>query len=170
MALMDKSRSFKLLFICIAVVLVLVFAARVWFAAEKMPQLEYKLVDGSVLSMDGLQNKVVVFSFWSTSCGSCIAEMPHLVKMYEEYGKQGFEIVAIALAQDQLRDVVRLVYDKKLPYKVAYDADGRTAQAWGGIEYTPTVFIVNRKGQVIARMVGGESAEIETVIKTLLQV
>ncbi|MGL4668054.1 MAG: TlpA disulfide reductase family protein [Saezia sp.] len=165
---MDRSRALKFLLACVVALFMAAFLARLWFAADNAPLLEYKLVDGSVLPSYGAHNKVVVYSFWSTSCAPCIAELPHLKRMYEEYREQGLEVVAIALAQDQLKDVVRMTYDKELPFKVAYDSDGRVAQAWGGIQYTPTVFVVNRKGQVIDRIVGSDSSLVESIIKRLL--
>ena len=112
---MGKLLSLKLVFIYIAAVLALLLGWRIWFSPDAAPQVTYSLVDGNVLSSESLYNKVVIVSFWSTNCGSCIAEMPHLAKMYEMYHAQGLEIVTIALAQNQLRNVVRLVYDKKLP-------------------------------------------------------
>jgi len=165
---MGQLPSFRTLFIYIVVALALLLGWRLLFAPDNAPQVEYKLIDGNVLSSDDLQNKVVVISFWSTSCSSCIAEMPHLAKMYEDYHARGLEIVAVAVEHDQLRNVVRLAYDKNLPYKVAYDGNGRVVQAWGGIKYTPTAFVVNRRGQVVERLVGPQSDHIESMIKSLL--
>ena len=43
------------------------------------------------------ENEVVMIDFWASWCGPCIAQFPHLKKLYAEYAEKGFEIVAISL-------------------------------------------------------------------------
>ena len=133
-----------------------------------MPNAHYKLIDGSELSAQNLKNKVVVMTFWSTTCGACIVEIPHLSSLHENYREQGLEIVAVALKQDPLQAVVRLASDKKIPYKVAYDAGGTLARSWGGITYTPTTFIIDRDGVVVESFIGSQPNRLDEWIAKLL--
>lgn len=164
----QKTISFKKLLIGLITILALIIGTRLWFKAEIAPQIDYKRIDGSVLPAHALYDKVVIVNFWSTNCGSCIAEIPHLKNLYEKYNKQDLEIISVAMQQDQLQSIIQLIYNKKIPYSVTYDADGRIAQTWGGIQYTPTTFIINKKGEVTRRIIGESSAELESEIQKLL--
>ena len=47
------------------------------------------------------ENEVVLIDFWASWCGPCIAQFPHLKKLYAEYAEKGFEIVGISVDYTQ---------------------------------------------------------------------
>jgi thiol-disulfide isomerase/thioredoxin len=49
---------------------------------------------------DDFKGKVVLIDFWATWCGPCIAEMPHVVEVYEKYHGEGLEVIGITLDND----------------------------------------------------------------------
>jgi len=50
--------------------------------------------------------------------------------------------------------VAQFAQSRQLPFRVAIDHDGRLAQAFGPVQFTPTTFVVNRRGEVVKRYVG----------------
>ena len=50
---------------------------------------------------DGFKGKLIMLDFWATWCGPCRAELPNLVKVYEEFHAKGFEIIGISLDHEK---------------------------------------------------------------------
>lgn len=97
---------------------------------------------------------VMLVNFWATDCPVCVREMPELAATYEKYRGRGFELVAVAMRHDPPSHVVRFTEANRLPFKVALDSLGEHAKAFGGIRATPTTFVIDRRGNIVERIVG----------------
>lgn len=96
----------------------------------------------------------MLVNFWSTSCGICLSEMPELAALYNEYKEKGVEMVMVAGPHDRPNEVLEMAEAKAWPFPVALDIDGKVDAAFGTIIGTPTRFLINADGQLVARMVG----------------
>jgi thiol-disulfide isomerase/thioredoxin len=133
------------------------------------PASEFVLMDGSKFSTAQLAGKVAFINFWATSCTSCVAEMPKLVETYQKYAPRGYETLAVAMAYDQPAFVLRFAQSRQLPFKVAFDASGAAAKAWGDVKLTPTSFLLNQQSEIVKTYVGmPDFAELHGTIERLL--
>ena len=121
---------------------------------QHAPAVPVVLLDGSTRPGAALAGKVTLVNFWASSCAVCLAEMPKMVALHQTYQAQGFATVAVAMAYDPPALVVRYSTAQRLPFDVAIDNTGAVADAWGGIQATPTSFLVNRRGEIVQRWVG----------------
>ena len=110
--------------------------------------------DGADVELRDLRGKVVVVNFWSTSCVTCVEEMPKMVRTYNKYRDRGLETVAVAMSYDPPNYVLAYAEKNRLPFKVALDATGSAAKSFGNIEATPTTFVIDRRGKIVARYLG----------------
>ncbi len=139
-------------------------------SSDKAPASTFVLLDGSRLSTEQLQGKVTLINFWATSCTTCVAEMPELIDTYKQFKDQGFETVAVAMSYDPPSYVVNFAQTRQLPFKVAIDNTGAVAKAWGGIELTPTTFLVDKRGAIVKRYVGQpDFKELHQLLAQLLK-
>lgn len=134
------------------------------------PDTTFVLLNGSKMQTRDLQGQVSLVNFWATSCVTCVAEMPDMVRTYEKYKGQGFSTVAVAMQYDPPSYVVNFVNSRKLPFDVAIDNTGAVAKAWGDVQLTPTTFLINKRGEIVKRFVGNPNfTELHALIDQLLR-
>ncbi len=147
----------KILPIAVGVLVVGALAVIGWrltSTTELAPQALYNTIEGQTLTTESLKGKVVLVNFWATSCVTCVAEMPKLVKAHETYKARGYETVAVAMSYDRPDYVVNFVKQRQLPFKVVLDGDGKLAKDFGLIKITPTSVLIGTQGQILKRWVG----------------
>lgn len=133
------------------------------------PESRFVLLNGSTQTTADMKGKVTLVNFWATSCTTCVAEMPEIIKTYDKYKDRGYDTLAVAMHYDPPSYVVNFAESRKLPFKVAIDNTGQIAKDWGDIQLTPTTFVVNKQGQVVKRYVGAPNFdELHKLIDKLL--
>jgi peroxiredoxin len=140
-----------------AVMLVAVIAAGAWFFVsprQEAPQVTFNTLENETLSMASLRGQVVLVKFWATSCVTCIQQMPDTIDLYQTYGSQGFEVVAVSMDYDPIEYVRNFVQSRDLPFVIAPDASGEVAQAFGDVKLTPIAFLIDRDGRIVKRYLG----------------
>jgi len=113
----------------------------------------FRTLDGQQLTLAQIDQPVLI-NFWSTSCAICIAEMPDLARLYEDYRETGFELIAVAMPHDPPNAVLEFAEARQLPFPVALDVDGSVLKAFSSVKGTPTSFLFNAQGELVSRHVG----------------
>ncbi|MDQ7005238.1 MAG: redoxin domain-containing protein [Ghiorsea sp.] len=98
------------------------------------------------------KGKVVLLNFWATWCPPCREEVPSMVRLYDQFKDQGFEIVAVSVDK-RYDDVVQFVAEQNMTFMVLHDVDSTVSQNYGVFRY-PESFIVDRNG-VVRQHLGG---------------
>ena len=138
------------------VVALLVVAALAYAMLSKpdAPAATFVTLDGRPIQLDSLRGKIVLVSFWATTCPGCIKEMPGIVETYKQYKDKGFEVIAVAMPYDPPSYVVNFTQTRQLPFPVALDAKGELVKAFGNVQLTPTSFIISKQGKILEQRLG----------------
>jgi peroxiredoxin len=118
------------------------------------PDVRFATLAGERFSTADLRGKVVLVNFWGTYCGPCLKEMPKVIEAHRKFAPRGFETVAVAVRQDRPEKVAEFARQHALPFKVVFDASGEVAREFGRVRITPTIFVLDREGRVLAKAVG----------------
>lgn len=139
-------------------------------AATKMPS--FNLVDAASnqkvdsSAYDGKAKLVVFFATW---CMPCMQEVPALMSLQEEYGGDDFTVVAIS-ADNQRESVQKFISKQQVNYPVLMFTRQVVAD-FGGIPGLPTIFVVDKKDNVLKKYPGlVPHALLEREVKSLLAV
>jgi peroxiredoxin len=81
-------------------------------------------------------------------------EMPQVVSAYEKFKARGYDTLAVAMSHDAPAYVIHYAESRKLPFGVAIDNTGAIARSFGDVQLTPTSLLVNRRGEIVKRIVG----------------
>jgi thiol-disulfide isomerase/thioredoxin len=92
----------------------------------KAPAFSEKSTTGQEIKVpDGYNGKLIMLDFWATWCGPCRAELPNLVKVYEEFHPKGLEIIGISLDSEKtLPTLANFTGENKMPWPQIADGQG----------------------------------------------
>ena len=126
---------------------------------------------GEPIDMSQLRGKVVVVDFWATWCGPCIAEMPHMKKLYAAYKDKGVEFVGISLdaprneedpSKDGLAKLRAYVADNDVTWPQYYQGNGWQSEFssdWQ-VRSIPAIFLVDQQGRLVTPNARGKLDEM----------
>ena len=126
-------------------------------AAPAAPGFRVKLLDSprTFDSREMMGKKVVVLRFQASYCKPCVGEAEALARLVERYRDREVEFLALHV-QDPTAEVKRFARDHRVNYALALDPRLTIGNRYG-VKGTPYTVVIDRKGEIVARL-PGESA------------
>jgi thiol-disulfide isomerase/thioredoxin len=109
------------------------------------------------------KGKIVLLDFWATWCGPCMREMPNVVKAYDKFHKDGFEILGISLDnKDSIERMPEVMEKAKMTWRQVADGKGWKAEIAQQyvISSIPATFLVDgTTGKILGTDLRGEALD-----------
>tara|TARA_B100000470_G_C19782820_1_gene388444 strand:- start:947 stop:1564 length:618 start_codon:yes stop_codon:yes gene_type:complete len=127
--------------------------------------LQFEDLEGAQFSLRDFRDKTLFINYWATWCNPCLAEMPSMVELYNQY-KDDKNIVFLYLSKEDRSTIIDYIPKDEalaqLPlYKIITDDELFSTR---GI---PTTFIVDTSGEIIVKDVGSATWNDQSVIDYL---
>lgn len=120
--------------------------------------IRFTALDGRKVDFTDLRGKIVLVDFWATWCGPCVAELPHIKAVYDEFHERGFEIVGISLDHEKDRQkLIDFVRENSMPWPQHFDGKGWKNEfaARYAISGIPAQWLLDRNGIVVEKEIRG---------------
>jgi thiol-disulfide isomerase/thioredoxin len=132
------------------------------------PAPEFTGVDlsGEPFSLQARQGSIVVVDFWASWCGPCIAELPTLRQLADEFPPTDVIVVGVNLDRSE-SDFVAAVDAHQIGYLQIYDSDTGPIGELYRISGIPMTYVIDREGVIRARGLRGEN--LITAVRDLIE-
>lgn len=123
--------------------------------------MDFELPDiaGKKHRLSDYRGKWVVVNYWATWCPPCLTEIPELQDFHDSHANGDAVVLGINFEDIDPRTLQNFVEDYFISYPVLREMPGRSS-VMGGIPGLPTTFVISPEGEILARQVGGVTAEM----------
>lgn len=124
---------------------------------EVVPDFILRTPSSEVRKLSNYKGRPVLLNLWATWCPPCIAEMPVLNRIAEDYRDRGLVVVSIAGDEDTTA-VSRFIAKNPLKFEVLLDPDGSVGTQYEITGY-PETFLIDREGRLRDKIIGPVPSE-----------
>lgn len=124
---------------------------------QPAPPLKTETLAGKKIVLKKLAGKVVVLDFWATWCTPCVAAIPALKEVCDEFADK--DVVLLALNTGEGKDeIAEFLKEHELDVEVLLDPDGKIADAFQA-DAIPLTMVIGKTSEVESVHVGFPGAQ-----------
>lgn len=106
-------------------------------------------LDGSTKRLSEFRGSVLVVTFWTAECSTCVVELPAFAELSKRYSENGLKVLAVNLdaAETGTKAAQDLWSRGQFPFPAFVDPERGLARAFG-FETLPSNYVLDRKGRI----------------------
>lgn len=118
---------------------------------KKLSTYQWKLVDknGKTVSLEEFKGKIIFINFWATWCPPCIAEMPSMQRLYDDYQDK---IVFLFVTTDSFERANSFLAKENLNLPVFQSVSNPPLEMESST--IPATYLVDQKTNVVVAKIG----------------
>lgn len=105
--------------------------------------------EGEKLEPEALKGEVIFLNYWGTFCPPCIAEMPEIQGIYNDYGDKVKFILVSGESQEKVKNFLA-----SRDYDLPDYYGGRNMPEALSARSIPTTYIISKDGRIVNKKVG----------------
>tara|TARA_Y100000590_G_scaffold159298_1_gene182755 strand:- start:60 stop:590 length:531 start_codon:yes stop_codon:yes gene_type:complete len=136
---------------------------------KKVENIAFKNLDNEKVNLKDYKNSLIILNFWATWCKPCIDEMPSLNRLQINNKFKNLKVIPINVGQES--KIKSINFFKKLNIdnlEIFFD-DSLNLPKKFSLRGLPTSILINKNGQIFARIVGSIDFDDQKFIKWLNQ-
>ena len=143
------------------------------FSTLEADELKATISTGEDLKMKDLKfdknDKIILLVFFQTTCPPCVAEIPHLINIQNEY-KDTLKIYGVYVGRGDIDELKNFNQKYQVNYATIINGDlQRLVSGVCDVTGTPEIYIYDKDGKYIKRYLGAVPQEmLENDIDTIL--
>jgi peroxiredoxin/protocatechuate 3,4-dioxygenase beta subunit len=130
-------------------------AGRQLQVGDRAPDFAIKTLEGRALRLADFRGRYVLLDFWASWCAPCLAEMPSLLAIKDQFANDPrFVVIGISL-DDRPRDAASSVKALKLSWLQGFAGPDAAVVSAYGATAIPATFLISPDGKILAKDLRG---------------
>ena len=121
-------------------------------------------IAGHEIDLTAPAGKTRLITFWSPDCPISERNVAALKELHKQFSDDEFEIVAVAMPYSELSEIHSYIKKHDISYPVAFDRSGEMSDAFPGVRFTPTTFLIDSDSNIVWKHIGRMTAD-EAIIE-----
>jgi len=129
-------------------------------------------IDGKTVRLGSyLGKQAILLNFWQTWCEPCVAEFPHLRRMYEANKDKGFVMFGVAMdGPETVANVPAFAKRNQLNFPVLLDEDSHVAAIYNPKKSAPLSVLIDKNGKIAVIREGYNPGDEDYLAKEVAKV
>lgn len=134
---------------------------------DRAPAFVVETLDDQTISLDNLRGKIVLLTFFSSSCPDCHAQFEHIKSRITAFDSSKFRFLPIA-RNEKRATVEQFRRENGYTFDMGFDPEGEIYALYA-TRYVPRNYLIDTDGHVLSISAEPTPAELDALLLTIAE-